>query len=108
MAIGLTHEEYRNHSGKGLRELVISLDSLIGNSTWRSTATDAASLQTLIRAQSLLVHPADTGRFQIAIRRVDELVRLGILDSADIAAMNDLATSRGVFEAEDNSLTSMR
>ena len=112
MAIGLAHEEYRNHVAKGLREIVIQLDSVVGNSSWRSTAADAASLQNLMRQQALpsniAIHEVDKTRFQIAIRKVDEMVRLGILDAADIQSMNDLPTSRVVFESEDATLTGMK
>ena len=111
MAVGLVAEEYRNHAGKGLRELVLRLDQVVGNSTWRSTATDATTLKQLMRNQAsptnFAIHECDKAGFEIAIRRVDELVRLGILDNADIAAMNDLATSRKVFEDEDQTLQYM-
>jgi len=110
MAIGLVAEEYRSHAGRGLRELVLRLDQVVGNSTWRSTATDATTLKQLMLNQALpsntAIHETDKAGFQIAIRRVDELIRLGILDNADIAAMNDLPTSRKVFEDEDQTLNS--
>lgn len=110
MAIGLAHEEYRPNVGRGLRDIVLKLDQVVGNSTWRSTATDSTSLKNLIRAQqnSAAIHECEKTQFEIAIRRIDEMVRQGILDNADIAAMNDLATSRGVFEAEDATLTGMK
>jgi hypothetical protein len=104
MAIGLLDPHLQNHACKGLREIVIRLDAVVGNSTWRSTATDATTLKQLMVNQSLLCHECDRSGFQIAIRRVDELVRIGILDNADIAAMNDLATSRQVFADEDSTI----
>jgi len=112
MAVGLAHEEWRSRTGVGLRRIVLTLDQVVGNSTWRSTATDPASLKQLMLNQAsptnFAIHEVDKTQFQVAIRQVDEMVRLGILDSADIAAMNDLATSRKVFEDEDQTLQYMK
>src|SRR5262245_23821394 len=112
MAIGLLHDEWKNNTAKGFRDMVIRLDHIVGNSTWRSTATDATTLKNLMRNQAspsnAAIHETDQAGFEIAVRRVDEMVRLGILDSTDIAAMNDLATSREVFIDEDQTLSAMR
>jgi hypothetical protein len=103
--MAVDHLEHQNHIASGLSTIVERLDQIVGNSTWRSTATNAATLKELMRVQSLACHELDRAGFQIAMRKVDEYVRMGILDDTAIAAMNDLATSRAVFTSQDQTLT---
>jgi hypothetical protein len=102
--MALTHEEYRSFIPTGLSVIVERLDSVIGNSNWRASATNAATLKDLIRQQSLLVSPLDAAGFQTAIRQIDYQYNFGILTDAGVAAMNDQATSRDVFESQDQVL----
>jgi len=102
--MALDHEEHRNLIASGLSTIVERLDQIVGNSTWRSTATDRTTLKALIRAQALLVHPTDVAAFETAIRNIDTQYSIGILDDTDVAAMNDLQTSRAQFEEDDQTL----
>jgi hypothetical protein len=104
--MAVEHIEHQNHIASGLSTIVERLDQIVGNSTWRSTATNATTLKELMRVQSLACHETDRSAFQTAMRKVDEYARMGMITDSQIASMNDLATSRAVFESQDSTLTS--
>lgn len=105
----IDHEEHVNLIASGLSTIVERLDQVVGNSTWRSTATNVVTLRALMVAQAhpnnIAIHETDKAGFQIAIRNLDTQVALGVITDADIAAMNDLATSRAQFEEDDLTLS---
>jgi hypothetical protein len=107
--MALDHEEHRNLIASGLSTIVERLDQVVGNSTWRSAATNVATLKAAMDAQAapsnIAIHEIDKAGFQTAKRNLDTMVSIGVIDDADIASMNDLATSRAQFEEDDQTLT---
>jgi hypothetical protein len=108
--MAIPHSEYQNKIAQGLSCIVERLDQIVGNSTWRAAATNVTTLKALMTAQTIsaALHETDKAGFQTAMRVLDEQVTLGIIDDADIAAMNDLASSRLQWTEEDSTLTDHR